>query len=200
MEKNKQSLFDGAKTNSAFLFELTKMLLEMGKKMAISIIKKYGIYNVVVEDIEDYILYVINSIYETYDYKHENFDEYAKYVLYRRIESKIIDLSHTFDMRIQSLDQILSDGTPLIELISDDEAATIPEEISSKEFRLRMSSPKATDSRIVRKKRKVYNLYTAGYTSKEIMQILDLTEGQYRYIIKLLIKEIKDFKIRIEEK
>ena len=200
MKMIKKDLFEGAKTNSAFLYELTKMLLEMGKKMARSIINKYGLRNVIVEDIEDYILYIINLIYETYDSTQENFDKFAEYVLYKRIETKIFEICNKFQAQIQSLDDVLDDGTPIIELIPDDETAPIPEEISSNEFHLRMSSPKATDSKIMRKKRKVYNLYTAGFTSKEIMKILDLTEGQYRYILKLLSKEIKDFKIRIEEK
>lgn len=192
MEKDINYLFAMAKQNQAFLYELTNQLMSLGRKVANSIIKKYAVYNVILDDVEDLILYLVYYVFCSYIGNPRGFERYARFVFYKRLTSAIIDKCIASSMKIDSLDDELMDGTPIIEMIPD-QKPSIPDQVSLNEAKLRLASPKASDNEIERKKHKVFNLQCAGYSSREIMKILHLSEGQYRYLLKLLNEDAKIF-------
>lgn len=198
--KTLNQLFKNINSSISYLNELTDELIELGKRMASSILKKYDIKNVTLDDLEDYILFVINYIYENYNESKKDFEKYVRYVMYKRLTSKILDMSFAYATISASLDEILEDGTPIIELISDEDEDSIPNSISMNEFNFKMSSPKLNDSATDRIKKKVYFLMHVGYSTEEIKKILKLSENQYRYIVKLINADAKNLKMEYELK
>ena len=195
------NLFCAAKTNNAALEELTNCLFNYGKKISKSIMIKYGIYNLTIEDLEDYILFLINYVYTTYvPDKHKTFYEFTIFVMQKRLTSKIIELCKQLSLQCQSLDEDFLDGNTFHDLIEDNSCLSIPEQVSMDEIHLKMSSPLATDDLFETRKKKVYMLQSAGYSSTEIMKKLRLTEGQYRYIKNAIKKDLKSFTNKIEVK
>lgn len=199
MEKDINYLFAMSKQNQAFMYELTERLIDLGKRIARSIFKKYVIYSVILEDVEDLILHLVYQIYLTYVGSYSGFERYARYYFYKRLTSAIVDKCISSSMRVESLDDLLSDGTPIIEMIPD-QKPSIPDQLSYEEVKLRLSSPKSNDREIERTKRKVFNLQCAGYSSKEIMKLLHLSEGQFRYLIKMLNDDAKIIQYKIDIK
>lgn len=198
--RNINLLFQKAKTDAAYLNELVNSLIKLGRKIANIIISKYFIYNISVEDVDDYILYLVNYILNEYKPDTQTFEQYANFVFSRRLTTKIIDMFMTFDLKISSLDDQLEDGTPLMDIIPNKNVHHIPDEISLKELELEMSSPKATDNKTNRLQRKVFKLQKAGFSNREIKEILGITEDQIRYLIKLNNKGIKEFEFKIKIK
>mgnify|MGYP003319532524 FL=1 len=62
MEKDINYLFAMSKQNSAFTYELTEQLIALGKRIARNILKKYAIFSVILEDVEDLILQLVYYI------------------------------------------------------------------------------------------------------------------------------------------
>ncbi len=182
------------------LQELTNYLFNYGRKVAKSLMEKMSIYNITLDDIDDYILFIINYVYTSFSSETKSFFDFAKFVLNKRLTSKLVELCKIFSVQGKSLDETTSDGTSLYELVEDCNCASIPEQISFEEIHLQMSSPKATDDAIEIKKKRVFMLQSAGYNSMEIMRRLRLTEGQYRYIKKLIQKDLESMKLKIELK
>lgn len=198
MSTKYDKLFEHAKSNAGYFKELTKELIEMGKKMAISIIQKNGLRYITVDDVEDYILDIIWYIYANYDEKETSFSEFSKYVMYKRLVSKMIDSYVARSMVIGSLDDVTDDGTPILELIEDTNLKHIPDDISFDEAHLKICSPKSSDSNTQRTKKRVYNLINAGYSSKEIKKFLKINESQLRYLLKLINEDIKNVQNKID--
>jgi len=200
MKTDINNLFVAAKNNDAALKELTEILFSYGKAISKSIIDKFNIYNVAIEDIEDYILFVINYVYVSYIPTKKTFNEYVTFVMHKRLTSKIFELSSTPCYQKISLDQQFDDNNSLYEVIEDKSVNSIPEEISYNEFHFRMASPKAAENSVELKKKKLYALEELGYTGSEIMKTLKISEGQYRYLKTLIKKDLKDFKNKMELK
>ncbi|MBQ0009472.1 MAG: hypothetical protein KBS97_04315 [Firmicutes bacterium] len=186
MSSNINNLFQLSKKDDAYLDVLTKELINKGKRLAVSIIKTSGLHCFVLEDFEDYILDIIVYILANYNSKTKTFDEFATYVLFKRITSKIKDSYLSRSMFVCSLDDLTDDGVPYIELFPDKNIINIPDEISYEELNLKMCSPKNNDTETQRTKKRILVLLKAGYTSAEIKKILNLTEGSYRYILSLV--------------
>lgn len=175
-------------------------LINLGKRIAKQKIAKLMIYNVQYEDIEDYVLYIANKILINYTNDKGLFSDYASYVFGKRITTKIVNLCQTYGKKLASLDAVLEDGTPLIEMVQDSKYPSIAEEISLNELKSLMSSPNVKNSKVEKLAKKVYEHINAGYLPSEIMQKFKLSKGQYRYIRALIAKEISDYKNRLELK
>ena len=179
---------------------LVKRLFQIGKRMAYSIFTKYQVNNVTIEDVEDYILEIIYYIFETYEPRGKTFDECSRYILYKRLTSKIMGMAVANNLNSKSLDDILEDGTPIIELIPNKDCFDIPNEISLNELDLIMSSPKVSDSKSQKLQKKIYKLQNEGYSSRDIKEILNITENQLRYLIEKNNKNIKELEFKIKMK
>lgn len=200
MIKELSSLFIAAKSNEAALERLTDELLSYGRSVAKNIMHRYNVFNLVVEDIEDYILFVIKRIYDNFEPNIKNFNDYVTFVMYRRLTSKILEMCSVSTSQVKSLDEDLDDSFSYYDIIEDKNCVSIPDTISYNEFQLKMSSPNAKDHPMDSKKKKVYTLEQLGYSGKEIMKMMKMSEGTYRYI-KSLIKndiEIEKFKMDIK--
>lgn len=198
-EKSINALFEASLTNPGALEDLTNLLIKRGRVAVQAIATKHNLICTPNVDTEGCILEVVNYIYQHYIPSKKTFEEYAVYVMYKRLTTKIVNACTSYGRIIESLDEVLSDGTPLIELIPNPDIA-IPEDVSLKELHLRMSSPKATDHGKDRLKRKVYTLKNLGFSSTEIKHYLGLSENQYRYLVDLLTEDMKDFENKIEMK
>lgn len=198
--KRLNSLFLVAKNNDDALKELTNLLLILGKRMAQNIIRKFGIFSFRFEDIEDYILFIINYIYNNYDSSKHSFGEYASFVMYKRLTTRIIDSTNSNYSKIESLDDINDDGLIIYETIANPNEVPIPDLVSEREYHLKMSSPRASDSSIERKKKLVFNLIAKGYTGNEIMKILRITLGQFTYLKKQIKNDNTNNEFKIELK
>lgn len=200
MQKNISTLFIAAKSNEGALEVLTNELLSYGKSVAKSIMHRYNVFNLVVEDIEDYILFVIKRIYDNFEPNIKNFNDYVTFVMYRRLTSKILEMCSVSTSQVTSLDEELDESYSFYDIIEDKNCPSIPDTVSFNEFQLRMSSPNADDDQTETKKKKVFALEQLGYSGREIMKMMRLSEGTYRYI-KTLIKndiEIEKFKMDIK--
>ena len=198
MSNNLDKLFEHAQVNTGYLRELTNELIKMGEKMAMSIIRKNGMRYLTVDDVEDYILEIITYLYLNYKDDQTSFTEFAKYVMYKRLVSKMVDSYFSRSMVVGSLDDVTDDGTPIMELIEDSNVKPIPDGISFDEEHLKICSPKSNDSNTQRTKKRVYNLVNAGFTTKEIKKILNISESQLRYLLKLINDDIKNVQNKID--
>lgn len=200
MKNDINHLFVVAKNNTAALKELTNMLFKYGLALARNIIQKYRAYKIGIEDIEDYILEIINYVYLNYEPGKKSFSDYVSFVLYKRLTSKIVELYASSNLKVISFDDTIDETFSVHEVIEDRSCNSIPDEISLSEFNLRMSSPNASDSSIDLKKKKIYSLEQIGYSGPEIIKLLRLTEGQYRYLKSLIKEDIKMEKMKIDLK
>ena len=200
MTKELSSLFIAAKSNEAALERLTDELLSYGKSVAKNIMHRYNIFNLVVEDIEDYILFVIKRIYDNFEPNIKNFNDYVTFVMYRRLTSKILEMCSVSTSQVTSLDEDLDESFSYYDIIEDKNCASIPDTISYNEFQLKMSSPNAKDHPMDAKKKKVYALEQLGYSGKEIMQMMKMSEGTYRYIKSLIKEDLEIAKIKMDIK
>ena len=151
------------------------------------------------DDVEDYILYITYVVLKDYDESKGKFSDFATYVFTKRLTTKLVNICSRHDLKVGSLDENLQDGTPLMEIIEDKTSPTIPQQVSFNNFRLEISSPKSNTEQ-ERNKTKVIKLLEAGYTGCEIMKILCLTKGKYRYIRDLIEQDLKLSKIKMELK
>ena len=200
MKKSINSLFEEAKNNEAVLEELTKVLLKRGHQAVQTITSKNNLICTPMVDEEGYILEVINYIYGHYQSTKKSFEEYAIYVLYKRLTSMVVNACSSYGRMVDSLDLFLEDGTSIYELIPASDSSSIPDEISLEELHLKMSSPKPTDRERDRLKRKVYLLKNAGFSTNEIKKHLNISENQYRYLLELINADLKDLENHIELK
>ena len=200
MEKDVNHLFVVAKNNSAALKELTDILTSYGRSVTKSIFTKYGIFNLTYEDTEDYILYIIVYIYNTYIPNKKSFKDYVTFVMFKRLTTKIIELCKTNNLQVASLDETFDDESTLYEVIEDKTCHSIPESISFDEFHMKMASPNALDNSLEIKKKKLFILEEHGYSGDEIMEILKLSPGQYRYIKSLIKNDLEIEKIKLDLK
>lgn len=197
MKTDLNDLFALSQIDDAYLGLLTDELLDKGKRIASSIIQSKKLYCFVIEDIEDYILDIIVYILANYRNKSKTFEEFAMYVMYKRLVSKMTDSYLSKSRVVASLDDTTEDGIPFIELIADSNIKNIPDDISINEMNLMISSPKSNDNNTNRTKKRVYRLLNAGYSSSEIKRILKLNENQFRYILKLINEDI-NFVIKVK--
>ena len=198
--KSINSLFEASLTNPGALEELTNLLIKRGEKVVQTIVLKHNLICTPIVDEEGCVLEVINYIYQHYIPSKKTFEEYATYVMYKRLTTKIVSACTGYGRPIESLDSLLNDGTPIIELIPNSAINAIPEDISVEELHLKMSSPKANDCQRDRLKRRLYSLKNLGFTSNEIKHYLRLSENQYRYLLGLLTEDVKKFENKIEMK
>lgn len=193
MSLNLDRLFEQAKNNSAMLNELTECLMSEGRKAVQSIIRRYNVVCTANVDTEGFILEVINYIYSNYQEGRISFEKYARYVMNKRLTSMIVSACSLSTRISYSLDTSLPDGTPIIEILPSTGNSTIPDEISYDDYNLILSSPKADVSKTTNfLKNNVRSLRMKGYSSKEIQKLLKINENQYRYIIKLIGKDIQN--------
>lgn len=185
--------------NSANQADLVDALIDTGKRLTRYLIKKLNCYNILVDDVEDYILYITYVVLKDYDESKGKFSDFATYVFTKRLTTKLVNICSRHDLKVGSLDENLQDGTPLMEIIEDKTTPTIPQQVSFNNFRLEISSPKSNTEQ-ERNKTKVIKLLEAGYTGCEIMKILCLTKGKYRYIRDLIEQDLKLSKIKMELK
>lgn len=193
-------LFVVSKNNPAALEELTDILTSYGISLAKHLFYKFGVYNLTIDDLEDYILFIVNMIYNSYIPGKKSFSDFVKFIMYKRLTSRIIDLCNELGLQTYSLDEAYDETNCLYEIIEDKNCCSIPDLISLDEFNYKMSSPEAKDSLIDLKKKKVFSLESKGYSGKEIMKLLNLTEGQYRYLKSLIQQDIDLLKIKMELK
>ena len=200
MKKDINVLFQCAQNSENALRELTDVLMSYGKAVTKSLINRYSIYNITVDEVEDYILALVNDIITNYIPGRVSFKDYVMFVMYKRLTSKLIELCSKKVASVVSLDDCFDDDTPYYDIIEDKKCESIPESISYDEFHFSMSSPRLTDDPISIKKKKVYALEEQGYTGIEIIQLLKLSEGQYRYIKSLIKKDLELMKNKMDLK
>lgn len=191
MKANIDALFDDAKSSEVALKILTDELMSYGKSVTKSIINRYSIYNITIDEVEDYILSIVNDVIRNYHKNNLTFKEYVVFVMYKRLTSKLIELCNNKWSQVISLDENFDDDTPLYDVIEDKTCGSIPESISYNEFQLKMSSPHAKDDPLESRKKKVYTLEQQGYSGIEIMALLHISEGQFRYIQSLIKEDLE---------
>lgn len=190
MKRTINDLFLLAKKDESFLGELTDRLIIYGENIAKITLKRLNIYNIAIEDLQDYILFIVYYIYINYKSESVNFQNYARFVFKKRLTSKIMELINSFAMKSYSLDDVLDDGTPLVETIPAN-LKSVPDLVDLNDLRLSMSSPKRKLKGQEKLMQMIYTLRCQGYTRNEIMDMLHLTLGRYRYLSRLISSDLK---------
>lgn len=172
--------------------QLSTEFLKLAKLTANSILNKYNIRNVSLDDLEDCFLDIYMQILEDYKPSKQCFSVYLDFVLKKRIQSYMHETCFKRNRRWTSLDSTDSEGQSLKDVIEDKSIVPIPESYSIESLKLKMCSPKHTDNKTEKLMKKVAYLLFEGYSYKEIEEELNLSRSQVRYLRKKIIEQNAD--------
>lgn len=162
--------------------------IDQGIIIALATAKIYSIMDFNIEDAICQLSGIFLDLIRTYGFGDYPFDRYAMFLLRRRIQKIMKENSSFSNPIVISLDEEISSGVCLLDVISSSDYVDMNEKINTDYENMMFASRSYKSIKLDQKIKRLILLKEEGYHKKNIMKILNLTDGQYRYLLRLIFE------------
>lgn len=179
--------------------KLYSWFVDTGTIIALGNAKTFNVVDLNIEDTRLQLSELFIIVVRSFSVGVVPFEQYSLFLIRKRIASLMANNSSYGNEYIISLDNVDEEGNKLIDLIESEDYHSMHKTIHKSEYKQMFASKKVRNYKINGNLHKVYALREQGYKRHEIMEKLSITEGQYRYIIRLIMNiEIGNLKIDLK--
>ena len=160
----------------------------LGISIAKDFIKTQGIYSLDMDEMKLHISELFLLSIRSFGVGKIPFQKYSEFLLRKRIPKFVVENSFESNGQTISLDSVNDDGIALIDTIESNDYQDMVSEMYADEHTYRFASSRFRTIDVNENLKSLIRLKKEGYRKSDICKMLNLSEGQYRYLKRVMNK------------